>query len=390
VNKIYSNNKINKRELININYSSRVKKNNYDYLNLKGKKLFNFSSNDYLGLSKNNQLINSSKKWTNKYGTSLSSSRLISGNLDQISKIEGLISKYTFNERTIIFGSGFLLNLTLIPTLTGNNLGSRGKFCIFSDKLNHSSINYGCHLTRQKVIRYNHNDLNHLEYLLKKTDKNIPKIIITETLFSMDGDLIDVDGFRSVAKKYDSLLYFDEAHSMGVFGKRGFGLTSDNKKYDNEILVGTFGKAFGSYGAFVSCSEKLSKNIINSCSGLIYSTALPPSVLGTIEKSVNMMPKLNLMRKKLLENSYYLIEKLKKLSINTGKSNSQIIPIILNDIEKCNKLSEFLRKNNFFVKTIQSPTVPVGSERIRLSLTATMDKNMLSKLASLISRVNFL
>ena len=390
MNKIYSNNKKNNKELVNIDYSSRVKEKDFDYVNVNGKQLYNFSSNDYLGLSKKNELIKSSNEWTIKYGTSLSSSRLISGNLDQIRDIEDLISKFTFSERTLILGSGFLLNLTLIPTLTGNNVGSRKKFYIFSDKLNHSSINYGCYLTRQKVIRYNHNDLNHLEYLIKKTEKNIPKIIITETLFSMDGDLIDVNEFRSVAKKYNTFLYFDEAHAMGVYGKKGFGLTSDNKKYDNEIVVGTFGKAFGSYGAFVTCSDKLSKKIINFCSGLIYSTVLPPSVLGTIEESVKIMPKLGSLRNKLLKNSSYLIKKLKELSINTGESKSQIIPIILGDYKKCNELSEFLKKNSFFVKTIKSPTVPEGSERIRLSLTATMKKNMLSKLASLISKVDFL
>ncbi|MBS91612.1 MAG: 8-amino-7-oxononanoate synthase [Rickettsiales bacterium] len=390
MNKIYSNNKKNNKKLVNIDYSSRIKDKGFDYLNVNGKQLYNFSSNDYLGLSKKSELIKSSNIWTNKYGTSLSSSRLISGNLDQIRDIEDLISKFTFSERTLILGSGFLLNLTLIPTLTGNYIGSREKFYIFSDKLNHSSINYGCYLTRQKVIRYNHNDLNHLEYLLEKAEQKIPKIIITETLFSMDGDLIDVNGFRSVAKKYNALLYFDEAHSMGVFGKKGFGLTSDKKKYDNEIVVGTFGKAFGSYGAFVTCSEKLSKKIINLCSGLIYSTVLPPSVLGTICKSVEMMPKLDSLRIKLLENSYYLRRKLKELSINTGESNSQIIPIILGNYKKCNQLSEFLKKNNYFVKTIQSPTVPKVSERIRISLTATMNKKMLSKLVSLISRVDFL
>ena len=387
--KIISNNKKNNRKLINVNLSSRLNEEDVDKIIIRGKKFINFSSNDYLGLSKNKTLIKTSRNWTEKFGTSLSSSRLISGNLDKISLIEKNLSKMTNNEQTLIVGSGYLLNSTLIPSLTENNLGSKKKFAIFTDKLNHSSLNHGCYLTRQKIFRYRHTDLNHLESVIRKACKFTPKIIISETLFSMDGDKVDVSGLRFLAKRYHAILYLDEAHAAGVYGKQGFGLSSSGKKYEREVVVGTFGKSFGSYGAFVSSSKEISQKIINTCGGLIYSTALPPSILGSIYQAVKLMPKLDYLRKKLLKNSEYLLNELKKNSFNTGRSNSQIIPIIMRCPKKCLKLTNFLRKSGFFTKLIKPPTVPVGSERIRLSLTATMDREIIKKLVSLISSVNF-
>ena len=155
---------------------------------------------------------------------------MITGNLDKIREIESMISVKTKHQKSIIMGNGFLLNSTLIPAITGNSIGNRSECFIFSDKLNHASINYGCLLSKQKFFRYNHLDLNHLERLLRKTPKKSKKIIISETLFSMDGDFVDIDGIRYLAEKYNSILYLDEAHAIGVFGKEGFGLFSGKKK----------------------------------------------------------------------------------------------------------------------------------------------------------------
>lgn len=383
--KLISNNKILFRKLDDFNHSSRTLKNNLDMIGFKKKKLLNFASNDYLGLSKNKEIMDTSITWTKKYGSSLSSSRLVTGNLDKINAIEELISKHTKHYKSIIIGNGFLLNATLIPAVTGNFLGKRNRFLIYSDKYNHSSINYGCLTTRQKCIRYKHLDLNDLEDRLKKAPTNIKKIIISETLFSMDGDLLDINGIRFLSRKYNTTLYLDEAHAMGVLGKNGFGLSSDNAKDDNEINVGTFSKAFGSYGSFVSCSKKYHKVIVNSCAGLIYSTVLPPSVLGAIYSSVKQMPTLGNLRKKIKVNYQFILKSLKKLKFDTANSHSHIIPIILSDSEKCKKLQKYLYASGFFVKEVRPPTVPKGSERIRLSLTATMSLDILKNFINTIS-----
>ena len=376
--KIISKKKIHSRKFENFDHSLSNQRDNHGFIKYKGKKLFNLASNDYLGLSTDKQVANESIKWLNKYGSSLSSSRLVTGNLDKIGEIERLLSNFTNHEKTIIVGNGFLLNSTLIPTLTGNSLGKRSKFYIFSDKLNHASINYGCLFSRQKCFRYEHLDLNHLEFLLKKVPINSPKIIISETLFSMDGDFVDINEIRMIAKKYNCILYLDEAHALGVYGKDGFGVATDNKKIENEVVIGTFSKAFGSYGSFVSCSKKIYKDIINNCSGLIYSTALPPSVLGSIYASVKKVPKKTDTRKRIKKNYNLVLEYLKKLSFNTGGSNSHIIPIIFESDNKLKKFSNLFFDKGFYVKEIRYPTVPKNKERIRLSITANMKKNILT------------
>jgi 8-amino-7-oxononanoate synthase len=385
VDKLISNNKKPFRKLENFDHDIKTSIQKNCFIKFKGKSLFNFASNDYLGLSVDKDLINESIKWTKKYGSSLSSSRLITGNLDKIFVIEKLLSKFTKHEKTIILGNGFLLNSTLIPALTGNTLGRRNKFYIFSDKLNHASLNYGCLASRQRCFRYNHLDLNHLESLLRKKPINSPKIIISETLFSMDGDFLNIDGIRMLSKKYNAILYLDEAHAIGVYGKKGFGLAAGNKKLENEIVVGTFSKALGSYGSFVSCSKHFYNKIVNNCSGLIYSTALPPSVLGSIAAGVKKIPKISNLRIKIKENYEFVLKNLNKLSFNTGNSNSHIIPIIFGSHSKCQKIYNFLLDKGYYVKGIRSPTVPVGSERLRLSLTAKMNQNTLKNFIKIIS-----
>ena len=379
MDKVKTNKKILFRQLEKFNYGSRLSSKNRDFIELNGKKLINFASNDYLGLSKDKEVIKGSYNWLLKYGSSLSSSRLVTGNLDKIDMIEKLVSKKMKMEKSLILGNGFLLNSTLIPTLTGNTPGNRKQFYIFSDKLNHSSINYGCVLSRQKCFRYNHLDLNHLESQLKKIPINKGKIIISETLFSMDGDLLDINGIRFLAKKFDCILYLDEAHSIGVCGKEGFGLSSNSPKIDKEIVVGTFSKAFGSYGSFVSCSKDFHKIIVNNCGGLIYSTVLPPSILGSINAAISKIPKLEHLRQKIKNNYKYILQKLQRLGFDTGNSESHIIPIILKDHLKCKEIQTKLFNSGFYVKEIRPPTVPNGLERIRLSITATMSKKMLQE-----------
>ena len=379
MDKLISNNKNLYRKLLNFDQSKRLNSNNPDTIIYKGKKLINLASNDYLGLSKNSYIIDKSMKWLKKYGSSLSSSRLVTGNIDRIEIIENLISKFMNHEKSLIVGNGFLLNSTLIPVLTGNFIGAREKCFIFSDKLNHSSINHGCLLSRQKCFRYNHQELNHLESFLKKVPINSNKLIVSETLFSMDGDLLDIDGIRFLSKKYNAILYLDEAHSVGIYGKNGFGICSDYNKNDNEVIVGTLSKAFGCYGAFLSCSKKLYKLIVNKCAGLIYSTALPPAVLGSIYASVKFVPNAISLREKLKKNSRFVLESLNNTNFNTANSNSHIIPIIVQDKIKREKICRSLLNHGFYVKEITHPTVPKNQERIRLSLTATMKKNTLKK-----------
>ena len=368
---------------------SKDKKLDNGKLIFNGQKLLNFSSNDYLGLSKDKKLILSSMNWTRNFGVGLASSRLVSGNLDKIGFIEKKISELKKKEESLILGSGFQTNSTLIPAVIENNLGNRKKTTIFSDKLNHSSIYYGCILSKQKILRYNHLDYNHLENLIKKERSDVQKIIISETVFSMDGDIVDVEIMRSLALKYNCILYLDEAHASGIFGLNGFGLTSDEKNsLEDEVVVGTFSKAFGSYGSYVSCSKKIKDRIVNLCSGLIYSTALPPPVLGAINAAVDKIPLMKETREKILRNSMYLKKRLLSENFDIPNTKSQIIPIIFSSNEKCLKLSYLLEKNGFFVTAIQPPTVPVGKSRIRLTITKFIKRKQLNAFLDIIIKLN--
>ena len=375
--KLISNNKIPKRELKVSNFSKVGIKSDEDKIQLDGKKLINLSSNDYLGLSSNKIILNESKKYLKIYGSGSSSSRLIAGNFNKFEEIETNLSEQLGFSKSIVMGNGFLVNATVIPAITGNTIGKKNKFFIFSDKLNHASINYGNSITNQKVFRYNHLDLNHLEFLIKKSQKNTEKIIITESLYSMDGDFADINGLRFIANKYNAILYIDEAHSFGVYGKKGLGISVNGSRSEREVMVGTFSKALGSYGAFIACSKDIYDLIVESCPGLIYSTALPPSVVGSIKAGIKILPELSKRRERLIANSKFLIKKLKELNLDVGNSGSHIIPIIFNNFFKCEKIREELKRKNFFVKSFRHPTVPKNQERIRVSLTTFIKKNVI-------------
>ena len=284
-------------------------------------------------------------------------------------------------------GSGFQCNSTVIPAILENSLGRRKKSIIFSDKLNHSSIYHGCLLSKQLTKRYNHLDYDHLETLLKSNKTFGTKIIISETVFSMDGDRVNIDNLRFLAEKYNCLLYFDEAHASGVFGKNGYGLTPKKsfKNFENEIVVGTFSKAFGSYGSYVSCSKFIKNRIINLCAGLIYSTSLPPAILGSINAAVDRVPKINNVRQKLSRNSKYLKNKLIEKGFNVTNTDSQIIPIIFSDYKRCRDLADKFINNGFYISPILPPTVPLGKSRLRVSLTKFITKKDINTFLEILS-----
>ena len=341
---------------------------------------YNFSSNDYLGLSKNPNLVKGSIDWSKKYGTSLSSSRLITGNVDFIEQIEQKVKYFYKAQECLIFGSGYQLNITAIPSIFAN-ISSNSKECIIlSDKLNHASINIGCKISGHKTLRYKHLDMNHLESLLLKYKNIKNKLIVSESVFSMDGDVIDIKSIRLLAQKFNCYLYLDEAHAVGVIGENGFGITEQFKqKNDREITTGTFSKAFGAFGSFICCSSLIKKNLVNYCSGFIYTTALPPNVLGSIYMSLNEMPKLSQKRKKLLENSNFMRAALNDQGFSTLNSKTNIIPVLNNSKTNYEKICKHLLKEGFFTSLIRPPTVPFRMDRIRLSLTSHINKEIIIK-----------
>ena len=328
---------------------------------VEGKRCINFSSNDYLGLASHPEVIAESVKWTEKYGAGSGASRLVTGTIDAYTVLEEEVAAWKGSEAALIFGSGYLANSGMIPALAGRGTE------IFADKLNHASLNAGCRLSDGGFRRFRHNDLSHLVELLEKADTSSRKLIVDETIFSMDGDVADVEALQEISRKYDAILYLDDAHGSGLFGTRGEGLA---KASSCDIAMGTFSKAIGSYGAYAACSKELRNYFINKCGSFIYSTALPPGVCGAISAALKIVrsPESIKTRTSLQEKSAQLRMALKKLGFDTGASSSQIVPVIIGTSEKTMEVSRFFYDKSILVTGLRPPTVPAGKARGSITL----------------------
>lgn len=344
-------------------------------ITIKGKDLIDFSSNDYLGLSRHPELIAQSQKKSEEWGVGSGGSRLMSGDTSLHHQLESDIASFKGAEAALVFGCGYLANTGIISSLM------KPDDVIFADKLCHASIIDGVRLSKCKFFRFNHNDTNHLEELLKRQRSNYKNcLIIAESLYSMDGDIAPVEELIWLKNRHSAHLMVDEAHSIGVIGTDGEGLISKEMAKDVEIIIGTFGKALGSYGAFAACSEDIKNFLINHARTFIYSTSLPPNVIATNIKAIEIVKKEPNLRKILQGSSYEIRSSIrKKLNIDT-KSLSHIIPIIVGSNEKALWLSNGLFEKGFYVKAIRPPTVPEGASRIRLSVTVHHDYNIIQDL----------
>ena len=336
-----------------------------------GRRMINFSSNDYLGLSQHPKLQLGAANFSSQYGSGSTASRLICGSLDCFSAVENKLARLKQVESILIFNSGFQANVSIIPALTDSDT------LILSDSLNHNSIIQGISLAGCDKIIYDHNDLDHLEKLLEENNHRQRKLIVTESVFSMDGDQTDIDRLIAIAHEFNAILMVDEAHATGVLGHQGMGLTA-GKQVD--ITVGTFGKAFGSFGAYIASSDKIRDYLINCCSGFVYTTALPPAILGAIDAALDLVPNMDDARRTLLDNAEYLRNMLQQLGYNTGNSTTQIIPVVLGDESATLALSTKLEQAGILATPIRPPTVPEGESRIRLALSAAHSREQIDTL----------
>lgn len=332
-------------------------------VNINGYKMLNFCSNDYLGLSKHPLLRQKAIEFIKCYGVGSTGSRLVCGSYDYFETLEKKIADLKRSEAALIFNSGFQANISILPALTDRNS------LILSDKLNHNSIIQGAQLSHCKTVIFGHNDLSQLRYLLEKNqDKEYSRVlIITESVFSMDGDQVDINEMVEMAKEFQALLLVDDAHATGVLGHHGMGLTC-GKSVD--LTIGTFSKALGSFGSYITCSKKMRDYLINCCSGFIYTTALPPSVIGSISAALELVPTMDKERQELHHKADFLRLCLHKLGWSTKNSTTQIIPVIIGSEEKTLALSDWLKKHRILAMAIRPPTVEHGQSRIRLSLSA--------------------
>ena len=344
-------------------------------ISFKKNEYLDFSSNDYLSISNHPEIVHASNKACERFGTGAGASRLLSGDFDIHHELEEKIAHFKGKKAALIFNSGYQANVGIISALF-----SRGDV-IFSDKLNHASIIDGMVLSGARFFRFKHNDLKHLESLLKihrKKYKN--SLIITETIFSMDGDRPDLKAIAALKKKYNSNLMVDEAHATGIFGKSGSGLVEEENLTDSvDIIMGTFSKALGSFGAYMASSQEIKDYLVTTCRSFIYSTALPAGVIAANIKSLELIKNEPNRRKLLLENADYFRNELKSLGLNV-KGSSQIIPLIVGDSLEAVMLSRKLEEKKYRVLPIRPPTVPQGEARLRFSLNFSHTKEKLRRL----------
>jgi 8-amino-7-oxononanoate synthase len=349
--------------------------------NSKQKVNLDFSNNDYLGLSKNQIILSGAIKAAHEYGIGSTGSRLLSGNNELFMQFESEIANCKNTESALIFNSGFQCNAFVLASLLDNKT-LKSQSLVFFDRLNHSSLYQAAFLSGAKLIRYRHNDWQHLSNLISdySHDKR-PKFIVTETVFGMDGDICPLKEIISIAKESDALLYLDEAHATGIIGKNGYGLSTEFDLNDiTAVVMGTFSKALGASGAYIACDSTIKDYIINFCHGFIYSTAPSPFVIGAAQAGWQMLPGLEADRKTLKTNSDYLREKIKMIGLDVGHSTTNIVPIILGDEALTKYIYQELLAYNIKVSSILPPTVPPGTARIRIALNINHSKQDIEQL----------
>ncbi|GHU03658.1 putative 8-amino-7-oxononanoate synthase [Alphaproteobacteria bacterium] len=331
--------------------------------------MVDFSSNDYLGLSVHPEMRRRAADYAERFGVGNGASRLVTGDHPAFSEIETKLARGKKAEAALILSSGFQTNATVLGALMDKTT-LEAEPILFADRLNHASLIQGALASGARQVRFRHNDLDHLESLLAKHQGEGRFLFIaTETVFSMDGDRADLPRLEKLAEKYSAFLYLDDAHATGVLGPDGFGLGS-GLIGPNCMVMGTFSKALGGFGSYVACTGTLRDYLINRCPGLIYSTALPPAVLGAMDAALDLVSAMESERALIQSCAESFRRALRGAGLDIGASSSQIVPVILGDSRKALAISRNLEREGFLGMAIRPPTVPPGKARIRFAFSA--------------------
>ena len=344
------------------------------------KNSLDLTSNDTLALSNHPALKVAAYEAMERYGMGSTGSRLLSGNHPLHSEVEHRLATLKKTESALVFGGGFHTNASLLATLVTLPLWDKPPLLIM-DKWIHACWLQGGRGT--PIIRYRHQDFDHLEHLIQKHHPHHTPIVVTESLFSMDGDITDLTALAQIKHRYpDIFLIVDEAHATGTWGEKGAGLVTPEHGVD--FISGTFSKAIGCYGGYVACTATLKDILVQKCAGLMYATALPPMVLGAVRAALDLLPSLQNEREHLYALAQKTRKDLRNQGWNTGLSQSHIIPLMIGDNTRCLTLRDALAQKNIHVSCIRPPTVPPSTARLRLSLRTDHTQNDMDRLLSAI------
>ena len=330
-----------------------------------GRELTNFCSNDYLGLASDPRLTTAFTRAAARWGVGSGASHLVCGHSLEHHALEEELAAFTGRERVLLFSTGYMANTGIIQALLGKD------DAVFEDELNHASLIDGGRLARCEYLRYGHNDVADLEQKLKASGAG-RKLVVSDGVFSMDGDVAPLQALARVAQQHDAWLMVDDAHGFGVLGATGGGLAESLVLGQQQlpVLVGTLGKAFGTFGAFVAGSEALVEYLINSARSYIFTTALPPAVAAASRESLRVIREGDDLRARLHDHIAHFRREAATLGLALLASDTPIQPLILGDNERALAWSAALQERGLLVGAIRPPTVPAGTARLRITLTA--------------------
>ncbi|MFC5471069.1 8-amino-7-oxononanoate synthase [Cohnella suwonensis] len=339
--------------------------------------LLDLCSNDYLGLARHSAIAEAMRDSLLTEGAGAGASRYVTGNFPSYGLLEKALAEWQNREAALVFANGYMANVGVIGALA-----SRGDV-VFSDRFNHASIVDGIAISRTEHARYRHNDMEHLRFLLNKYRDKRRKLIVTDAVFSMDGDRARLTELVALKMEYGAMLMVDEAHSGGIYGQRGEGLGHElGLENDVDIHMGTFSKSFGVYGAYVCGSNTLIRWLVNKARPLMYSTALPPSVVAGIAKSLELVRTEHWRRERLSAASRVFRSSLIEAGFNVGSDDTPIVPLLVGDNDRALRFSIALEEEGIAAVAIRPPTVPAGTARIRFTLSASHTVNELKEAAA--------
>ncbi len=343
-----------------------------------GRTILNFASNDYLDLARDERLKAAAIEAVAALGCGATASRLMAGSCTLHDTLEHKLAQLVGRETSLAFGSGFLTNLGVLAALAGR------RSAVFADRLNHASLLDGARVSGAGLFRYRHADVGHLEELLA-AHPGQRRIIVSDSVFSMDGDVAPIADLAATALRHGALLVIDEAHAIGVFGPDGGGVCRGLPSVFPDVIVGTMSKALGGYGGFAAGSRELRDLLVNKARSFIYSTALPPACIGSACEALDVVAAAPDLGERLLARAKRFRSALQDLGFDTGRSTSQIIPLMLGDNQCALSFSRALKDKGILAIAVRPPTVPAGTARLRLSVTLAHTDADLEQAAGLLA-----
>lgn len=352
------------------------------HITIGGKRYVSFSSNNYLGLATHPKVKEAAIEAIKKFGCGAGASRLIVGTMELHTRLEDRIAEFEGRPAAILFCSGYVANVGVITALVGKD------DAVIIDRLNHASIIDAARLSGAKILVYPHKDMKKLESILKRYTEFRRKLIVTDTVFSMDGDIAPLPEIVTLAKKYDAITMVDEAHATGLFGENGRGIAEYLGVSDQvDIILGTLSKTVGSLGGFVVGSPELISYLQNKARSFIYTTALPPAVCAASIAALDIIESEPNLRERFWDNVGFVKRHLEKMGFNLMGSQTHIIPVLIGDAKTTMEISRYLFENGILVPGIRMPTVPRGTARLRITTMATHTHRDLTKLIEIMGEV---